>query len=215
MKKFNLSLVLFVVAVFALLSFSPVIAYADTDTAALYYSGPGGQSSGNDYVFPYNFNIDGSATLTPLMCLSFTLDITPGESWTATIAQVMGNTNYEKAAYIFSQASAPGASTDQIAVAQWSNWVLFDAGASSSVPTNYQGDVSALLDTAAAYVLANPDSSLYSQHVVYEPYSWSSSGEPQFLMGDTPTPEPGSLILLGTGMFGLAAIWFRRKRFAL
>jgi hypothetical protein len=209
MKKLNVVLALMAVAVFALLSLSPLKAYADTVT--MVYEYPGGQSSGNDYVYPYNFSINGNPTLSPLMCLSFTHDISQGESWNATIAQVLGNSNYEQAAYIFSQASAPSASSDQIAVAQWSNWVLFDSDAMSSVPSQYQGDVTALLDTAAAYVLANPASSLYSQYVVYEPYSWTSSGEPQNMMGDAPAPEPGSLILLGTGMFGLVTFMYRRK----
>jgi len=212
MRKFNVSLALLFVAVFALVTFSPLNAYADT--VSMTYEKAGGQSSGNDYVYPYYFSIDGSSTYTPLMCLSFTLDIQPNESLTATIAQVPGNFDYEEAAYIFSQASATGASTDQIAVAQWSNWVLFDSGAMSSVPSDYKDDVTTLLDNAADHVKNNPYDSLYSKYVVYQPYSWTSSGEPQNMMGEAPTPEPGSLLLLGTGMLGLSAFWYRRRSIA-
>jgi hypothetical protein len=84
------------------------------------------------------------------------------------------------------------------------------------VPTQYEGDVTALLDTAASYVLANPTSGLYSNYVVYLPVAGSESqgGMPQNMMGDAPTPELGSLILLGTGMLGLAALRLRKRRIA-
>jgi hypothetical protein len=215
MKKFNVGLSLLVVAVCTLF-FTPGNAYADTVT--LTFESVGGQSSGNDYVYPYNFSINGSSTLTPLMCLSFTQDISQGESWQATVDPVLGNTEYEEAAYIFSLAAAPGASQTTIADAQWANWELFDPGASSSLPGSVnQADVTTILDNAATYVLNNPDSSLYSNLEVFVPVAGSQPwGDvtPQIFIGDSPAPEPGTLVLLGTGLLGLAASLYRKKRLA-
>lgn len=208
-------MVLLAIALFALL-FCPPRDYADTVTLTL--ESVGGQTSGPDYVYPYNFSFNGSTTLTPLMCVSYENEIYFGESWTAKMVPVTGsgNVQYVEAAYIFSLAAAPGASATTVAEAQWANWELFDPNDSNltgNLPAGYQGDINNMLAAALAFAQANPDSNQFTGYSIFVPVAGSQSegGTPQTFFGDPPSPEPSSFILFGTGLLGLAAIWYRRR----
>lgn len=211
--------ILLISGLLILLSFGAREAYADTMTLKL--ESVGGQSSGPDYVYPYNFSINGSASIIQLMCISFANEITLGESWTATTAQIAGNSKFEEAAYLFSMASAPGATANTIAEAQWANWELFDPNDPNllnDMPYGYQQKVDSLLNQAWTYVQENPDAALYSEYTVYIPVAGSQStgGLPQDLIGARPAlaPEPSGLVLLGSGLLGMAALLYRKRRYA-
>jgi hypothetical protein len=215
MNKFRVCVILCISAFCAL---APFKAFADSVTLTL--EGSSGISVDGVAIYPYNFSIDGSKTTTQLMCISFAAQDYIGESWTATTATVAGNAKYEEAAYIFSLASAPGASLTTVLEAQYANWELFDPNDPNllaPVSGGPQNAINSMLNQASAFVAANPKSSLYSDYVVYIPVngSWpTQDGVPQQLIGRDPsvTPEPSSLVLFGSGLLGFALILQRRRR---
>jgi hypothetical protein len=211
MKKFSFGLILFSVALCALL-FCPQKGYAGTITLQLV--SVGGQSSGSDYIYPYNFSFNGSTELTSLMCISYENTIYFGETWQATLVPVTGSGNpqYLEAAYIVSLAAAPGATANTIAIAQWANWELFDPNdpnLKANLPAGYQPQIDAMLDEASASTTTN-----YPNIDIFIPIdgTQSTGGEPQFFVGDPPdAPEPSSYLLFGTGLLGLAVLGFRKR----
>ena len=220
MKKFSFGIVLFSVAMCALLLLCPPKGYAETITLTL--DSVGGQSSGPDYVYPYNFSFNGSAATTPLMCISYENTVYVGESWQATLVPVTGsgNVQYVEAAYIFSLAAAPGASAKTIAEAQWANWELFDPNDSTllgNLPAGYQSDINSILVIAETFATNNLNTTLYPNLDIFIPVSGTQNtgdGLPQFFVGDpepSDTPEPNSYLLFGTGMLGLTFLGFRRR----
>ena len=219
MKKFSYGIVLFSVALCALLLLCSPKVYAETITLTL--ESVGGQSSGPDYVYPYNFSFNGSSTLTPLMCISYENTIYVGESWQATLAPVTGsgNAQYVEAAYIFSLAAAPGASAKTIAEAQWANWEFFDPNDPTllgNLPAGYQSDINTILANASSFATNNLNTTIYPNLDIFIPIAGTQNtgdGLPQFFVGDPQpdAPEPSSYLLFGTGMFGLAFLGFRRR----
>ena len=193
---------------------------ADTVTLQLVNTAPN-NVAGGVYVYPYNFSINGSASLTALLCDDYNDEVQLGESWTAKVntlaAAAAGagyfgaTTNYYQAGWLFEQLvnNAANASPDSI---NWAIWKIMSP--SITVPSTVLGDVSTAGSVAwwLNQIPNNIDPNSLANIVVY---TWDGhativnglGGPPQEYFGIR-VPEPGSLILMLTGC---GALLLRRK----
>ena len=227
MTKYRFRMILPISAFCLLLSFSPLKVHADTigSLVSLELKGTGSLSYGNDSVYPYYLSVDGSSVSASLMCVSYDNDISPGESWVAQVQAITGP-QQEAAAWLFNddnQAISVGDSArsidDQLAA-----WEIFSVRAQNTAPPD-SGAAVQLAAAENAVALGTEPASFYQQFVIYVPqYGWPEGDDvPQDFIGladfppgptPLPTPEPGSLILLGSGLLGLLVFIYRRRRSA-
>ncbi len=206
----------FLAALASALCLAVVSLPASADT--LKFVSDAGVNVGGEDVYPYNFQINGSSTLTQLMCIDLNRSISFGESWNVTANSIALDSSLLSQQYRADTLLFYATTTGQYSNAdvQWAAWSIFDPSGTSG-NSGFDATAQNLASLAMQYAGNSQliDSGFFSNFTLYQPTGnqtgWTN-GIPQEFIGAAQTPEPSSLLLMGSGLASFASVVRRRLR---
>jgi hypothetical protein len=186
---------------------------AFADPVEVRFAGLGGQSQNGEYTYPYYLTIDNGPQM-PMICDDFLHQSNVGDTWQANLTNLgIGNlgktrfnnlTDYEEEGFLLMQINDGNQN-------EWGNinfaiWKIFDPNVNmGDTPPGTLG-AKYWYEIATSADLSNVD---FSNVEIVTPKNPScENGDQEFMYL---TPEPGTLMLIGSGLLGLFS---QRKRFA-
>jgi hypothetical protein len=178
-------------------------------------TGVGGNNAGGVYTYPYYLSINGGKPIA-VICDTYDNEVVVGETWKAYKSSLLSGLglfgkndliDYKAAGLIFKSIMSGGLSAN---VGNYAIWGLFSNNAQKS---SYFGSSGALaIETEYLALAKTAPNSAFAGLFLYTPIPCTQSwgGTAQEYIGYSPVPEPGSLVLFGTGLISLAGM-VRRK----
>jgi hypothetical protein len=182
-------------------------------------TGVGGASQGGVYVAPYYLSIN-HGTPVAVICDDFSHEVTIDETWYATIhtfSNLSGTRfgagdkqEYEEAAWLYTKFLSDPSQAGNI---NFALWALFTPSAKTS--GGYTMGAKTWYNDAITWYKDGASGVDFADFKIITPTNlWGSNSPQEYLYycpgSSSPTPEPSSLLLLGTGLIGLGS--FARKR---